>query len=132
MPKPKRKPILCIDFDGVIHSYTSGWKGAGTIPDPPVPGAFEAIRKYCEKFTVSIYSSRSSHTQGIIAMKQWFLENGWPMDETGSPGDIFFPRSKPAARVSIDARAITFDGTFPSVGDIFRFRPWNKKKKASK
>jgi len=28
------KPILCLDFDGVIHSYSSGWKGADVIPDP--------------------------------------------------------------------------------------------------
>ena len=27
------KPILCLDFDGVLHSYTSGWRGA-RIPDP--------------------------------------------------------------------------------------------------
>lgn len=33
-----RKPILCLDFDGVIHSYSSGWKGADVIPDPPVAG----------------------------------------------------------------------------------------------
>ena len=38
-----RKPIICLDFDGVIHSYTSGWKGAAVIPDPPVPGALEFI-----------------------------------------------------------------------------------------
>jgi len=35
------KPILLIDFDGVIHSYTSGWQGAGVISDPPVEGAFD-------------------------------------------------------------------------------------------
>ena len=37
------KPILCLDFDGVIHSYTSGWKGARIILDPPVPGALDFI-----------------------------------------------------------------------------------------
>ena len=37
------KPTLCVDFDGVIHSYISGWKGADVIPDPPVPGAIEAL-----------------------------------------------------------------------------------------
>lgn len=35
--------ILSIDFDGVIHSYTSRWKGVDVIPDMPVPGAFEAL-----------------------------------------------------------------------------------------
>src|SRR5882672_3079773 len=33
-----RKPILCLDFDGVLHSYSSGWKGADVIPDAPTPG----------------------------------------------------------------------------------------------
>ena len=37
------KLILCLDFDGVIHSYSSGWKGADVIPDPPVPGALRFI-----------------------------------------------------------------------------------------
>ena len=34
-------PIICVDFDGVIHSYKSGWRGVAVIPDPPVPGAIE-------------------------------------------------------------------------------------------
>ena len=33
-----KKPIVVLDFDGVIHSYKSGWKGADVIPDEPVPG----------------------------------------------------------------------------------------------
>ena len=40
------KPILCLDFDGVIHSYASGWKGADVIPDAAVPGAMEFLRTW--------------------------------------------------------------------------------------
>jgi len=125
--KRKYKPTLCLDFDGVIHSYTSGWKGADVIPDPPVEGAFETIQEYCQKFSVNIFSSRSHQTGGIGAMKAWFFKHGWPCYDDGKPIDIVFPEHKPAAIVTIDDRAITFDGTFPSISTIFRFRPWNKK-----
>jgi hypothetical protein len=55
----RRKPILCCDFDGVIHSYTSPWIDEATIPDPPVPGALRWLWKATEWFDVQIYSSRS-------------------------------------------------------------------------
>jgi hypothetical protein len=69
------KPILCLDFDGVIHSYTSGWLGATEIPDPPVPGFFKFLLEAQEHFTVCIYSSRSSHRGGIQAMKDWMWKH---------------------------------------------------------
>jgi hypothetical protein len=50
-----RKPVLCLDFDGVIHGYQSGWQGANVIPDPPVPGAIEALLTYTEHFIVCIH-----------------------------------------------------------------------------
>ncbi len=34
---------LLIDFDGVVHSYISGWKGVGNIPDAPVEGIFRDL-----------------------------------------------------------------------------------------
>ena len=62
------KPILCLDFDGVIHSYTSGWKGADVIPDPPVDGALDFLERASAHFDVQIFSSRSNQPGGIEAM----------------------------------------------------------------
>jgi hypothetical protein len=54
------KPILSLDFDGVIHSYTSGWKGADVIADPPVPGAFQFIGEALQVFLVSMVLDKTS------------------------------------------------------------------------
>ena len=54
------KPTLVLDFDGVIHSYTSGWKGADVIPDPPVDGAIAFMLGALLHFDVVIFSSRSN------------------------------------------------------------------------
>lgn len=118
------KPILCLDFDGVIHSYSSGWKGADVIPDPPVPGAIEFLHAALNQFDVQIYSSRSHQTGGINAMQAWLLEhsdNGFLVDSIG------WPDHKPSAMITIDDRALTFDGTWPTMETLLAFKPWNKK-----
>ena len=57
--RPRRGPaIVCLDFDGVIHSYSSGWKGPREIPDPPVPGAIRWIREFV--FTLDITRAGSA------------------------------------------------------------------------
>lgn len=128
------KPILCLDFDGVIHSYASGWKGADVIPDPPVPGALKFIVEALKHFRVAIFSSRSHQPGGIQAMVQWL--GYWSVDpEHGMPGDfdhaiwseIEWPTEKPSAFLSIDDRAITFIGTWPSPELLLTFKPWNKR-----
>lgn len=130
------KPTLVLDFDGVIHSYTSGWKGADVIPDPPVPGSLQFIVNAMEHFTVAIYSSRSGQPGGIPAMIQWL--GYWSVDPThGMPGDfdhgawgaIQWPTEKPAAFLTIDDRAITFDGDWSKYDPkyLLDFKPWNKK-----
>jgi hypothetical protein len=125
------KPILCLDFDGVIHSYSSGWKGADVIPDPPVAGALDFIDKAREHFTVSIFSSRSCQMGGRHAMSEWlrrWMTSTWDQDRAMNVlADLEFPTEKPAAFVAIDDRALTFDGTWPRIEDLKAFQPWNKK-----
>ncbi len=70
----KDKPILLVDFDGVLHSYTSGWKGARVIADPPVDGAIEWLIKIVKYFDVCIYSARSRQWGGKRAMKKWLFD----------------------------------------------------------
>lgn len=124
---PDYKKIICMDFDGVIHSYTSGWKGAEVIPDPPVEGAFDALKKYCQVFNVMVYSSRSKDPGGIPAMKQWFRVNGWVCTGAGDPVGLSFPTQKPPAFLTIDDRCICFEGKFPSVDEIDNFQTWQRR-----
>jgi hypothetical protein len=124
------KPILCLDFDGVIHSYSSGWKGARTIPDPPVEGAITFIEEtLLAGWDVVIHSSRARYFGGITAMRNWlrhYAGNSW--DTMGlAIADVRFVRWKPPAVVTIDDRAVTFTGVFPKLGDLKTFKPWNKK-----
>lgn len=125
------KPILCLDFDGVIHSYTSGWKGADVIPDDPVPRAFAFMLEALQYFDVVIFSSRSNQPGGIKAMKKWLKYHAgfaWRESLLG-PGleDVRFVKEKPPALVTIDDRAITFTGEWPTAKELLNFKPWNKK-----
>jgi hypothetical protein len=122
-----KKPILCLDFDGVIHSYTSGWKGARNIPDPPMPGALNFITEAIEEgWDVVIHSSRARHFGGISAMRAWLREHagmGW---DTMGPSlcEVRFARWKPPAVVTIDDRAVRFEGVFPNPKALRMFKPW--------
>jgi hypothetical protein len=126
------KPILCLDFDGVIHSYTSGWQGAATVSDPPVEGAIAFLREALKVFDVQIYSSRSHEPGGQRAMREWLgyhvLDQRLAGDEDLAwVSEIGWPNHKPSAMVTIDDRALTFDGTWPDIAALKAFKPWNKK-----
>jgi len=149
-----RKPILCLDFDGVIHSYTSEWKGAAVIPDMPVPGALEFVVTALRHFDVHILSSRSHQWGGKRAMKRYIRNELIRLDDpvptwwrdyiadhsAMDPWDITvrdaadlvvqtvkWPWFKPPALVTIDDRALTFNGTWPTPDSIRAFKPWNKR-----
>jgi hypothetical protein len=124
----KSKPILCLDFDGVCHSYSSGWKGLDVVPDPPVEGLFEFLEEASKEFVINIYSTRSESEAGINAMKGWFYH--WFAEEYGEESipqfELRFPNKKPPALVTIDDRAMMFTGEWPSIKSLRDFKPWNK------
>jgi len=127
-----RKPILCLDFDGVIHSYKSGWKGARNIPDDPVDGALEFMAsRLVDGWDVVVHSSRAQYWGGISAMRAWLKKHAGNMFYDSPAGDglerVRFSRSKPSALITIDDRAVTFTGKWPTNADLWAFKPWNKK-----
>lgn len=125
---------LCFDFDGVIHSYKSGWQGADVITDPPVPNAMAALRYYVKHFSIAIYSARSGQPGGIEKMK-WFV-GYWNSirDLHNTEHDlvlqdvIAFPEHKPAAKVYIDDRGVRFEGNWLHLDTLRKLMvPWYQK-----
>jgi hypothetical protein len=127
-----QKPNLCLDFDGVIHLYSKGWQD-GTIYDGMVPGFLEWAAEAQKYFKLVIYSSRSSTDAGRLAMGKWLAikMHEWLLDKGGTRQPVEFTMSaeKPAAFLTIDDRAIQFQGRW---GDrdlkperLMYFRPWN-------
>jgi hypothetical protein len=135
------KPILCIDFDGVIHSYESGWKGATVIPDPYIPGFFAWAIEATKYFDLVVYSSRSKDPDGPRAMREWLGTQSINAIEVGEVSRDFewsrlfnyitFAHEKPAAFLTIDDRAICFKGVWshPDLNptSLITFQPWNKR-----
>ena len=118
-----KKPILLLDFDGVIHSYKSGWQGVRNIPDMPVGGALKFIAEATEHFRVCIYSARSGPLGGKRAMKKWLVKYGldpWYIKDR----ILKFPKKKPSTFLTLDDRAICFTGVFPTLEEIVNFKPW--------
>lgn len=132
------KLTLCVDFDGVLHSYSSGWQGASVVADDPVPGAMHWLCNLIDAgFDVQIYSARSSQPGGIEAMHKAIVR--WLLDDDSGriQNEVFkfvdqnlsFPTEKPAAYLTIDDRAICFNGDFDEVSPnkIRAFQPWYKR-----
>lgn len=126
------KRTLCLDFDGVFHLYSQGWKGPTEIYDGVVPGSIdwlEAIAAHTNEegekaFDPQIYSSRSKHAGGIAAMEKWFIKHGLSTDTLCL---LVFPTEKPAAWLTIDDRCFQFRGLFPTPDFLINYKAWMKR-----
>lgn len=94
------RKTICFDFDGVIHSYISGWKGITVIPDPPVIGIREFIKKVIIKYKIVIFSARAESEEGRTAIACYMRDNDIPFD--------YITCKKLPAILYVDDRAIRF------------------------
>lgn len=115
------KKTVVFDFDGVINSYVSGWKGIDNIPDPPVAGIDHAIQKIRKLgYEVVVVSSRCSEEKGIKAIQKYLDKYYICVDKV--------QKEKPPCVVTVDDRAICFNGDTENLVDkILNFKPWWEK-----
>lgn len=118
---------VVLDFDGVLHSYTSGWQGAAVIPDPPVEGAVEFIDMLeAEGYEVVVASTRANTREGLKAMRKWLRSNRFDRLRNLKIAE----EGKPPGIVYLDDRALRFDGpgAWPTMAQIREAAvPWNKR-----
>lgn len=112
---------VVFDFDGVIHSYTSGWQGITVANDPPTEGIKDAITRIRDDgYNVVVVSARCAESDGLETVVNYLASNEIVVDAVLA--------HKPPAIVYIDDRAICFDGKPGTLLDQIReFEPWYKK-----
>lgn len=99
---------LCIDFDGVLHAFRTGWQGHDVVADGPVPGAVRACWKLHEAgWKLYVLSSRM-HLEPV---QEWLDRHDFP--------PMTLTRVKPIAMAYIDDRGVRFDGDWESVRKLF-------------
>jgi hypothetical protein len=112
----RARRTICLDFDGTIHAYRTGWCGPTVIPDEPTHGAREAIAQLRESYRVVIHSARCRTAEGRQAIEAWLSRHGIQVDELCA--------HKPPAVLYVDDRALPFRGDWlQTLADI---RNWRK------
>lgn len=99
---------LCVDFDGCLHAYGSGWQGHDVVSDDPEPGAVAAMKALAEAgWRLYVLTSR----QKLVPVVDWLNRHGFP--------DMEVTRVKPIAVAYIDDRAVRYQGNWPSIRKLF-------------
>jgi len=127
------KPIICLDFDGVVHQYDDPWTKATEIANGPTEGFFDWLHQMLPKYKIVISSSRCNDPEAIPVIRHWLMHHFmiWEQDKNTrslEPMDIEISATKPPAFITIDDRALTFKGDWTQFTreKIKDFKPWNK------
>ncbi|MDR2534983.1 MAG: hypothetical protein LBD29_03005, partial [Treponema sp.] len=117
--------VVAVDFDGVINSYVSGWKGPSET-DAPVLSAAESLKTlFNSGYKVIIFSTRANTREGIETIREYLRKH----TENNELADtIEITGQKPIADMYIDDRAIPFNGDWEeTLKQIEQFKPWTER-----
>jgi phosphoheptose isomerase len=105
---PDEKINIGIDFDGVIHLCSKGYYN-GTIYDPPVEGAYEALEKISKDYRVIVYSAKARADRGLVNGKNG-IELIWEWLKKHDMAKFVskVTAEKPRAVCYIDDKAVSF------------------------
>lgn len=119
------KPILSVQFDGVLHDYEGKlWRMATRVVlGPPVPGSFTFLEKALDFFTVCVIGERNNDPLARRALWRWFKRHGWPIEHR-RPAKLLFPVVMPESFLVIHDRCFRFEGKFPEPDLLTRFTSW--------
>jgi hypothetical protein len=92
--------VIAVDFDGVLHSYVSGW--TGHLPrDPAERGALEFIQWLAAcGAEIVVMSARAGAEGGKEAIRDWLREQGFP--------ELTVTDHKVIAAAYVDDRAVPY------------------------
>lgn len=97
-----RKKNICIDFDGVLNTYT-GWQGEDELFEPR-EGCHLFLQKLSKSYDISVFTIRDAKSVQIWLQKYDLDKFILNVTNTKIPAEIF-----------IDDRAINFDGNYESL-----------------
>lgn len=122
------KKTICIDFDGVIHDYSTGWQGEDVFGNM-IPNADTGTSVLKQKgWTVIIFTTRKK-TDGL---EKWLKEHNISYDYINeNPGQPENTSGKIIADVYLDDRGICFRGRWDQwlLREIFDFESWQEQQK---
>ena len=89
--------VVALDFDGVLHSYSTGWEPT----DPPEDGAHEFVEWLVgQGAEVVVVTARALSAEGTEATRKWLRHHGFP--------ELRVTHEKVRAAAYIDDRAIPY------------------------
>jgi hypothetical protein len=99
-----RGKTVALDFDGVLHSYVSGWTGVEPT-DPPTPGALDFVRELLAAgVVVRILTTRAQTPEGQTATVRWLIQHGFRDHQNTE--DLLVTCEKIPAVAYVDDRAV--------------------------